>query len=252
MQIHFLRHATFILKMGDIQLLIDPMLSRARTLDSIPKSGSKTNPMVELPVGDTELNQLLEQISAVLVTHTHTDHWDPRARELLPKDFPIFYQPENETRIREGGFTKIIPIPNELTWQGINFHRTGGQHGKGENIKRMGPVSGFVVGAEGEPTLYIVGDTLWCPEVADAIQNFGPDVILVNAGAATLNGGPITMTAEDVIAVCRARPAARVVAVHMEVMNHCTLTREGLRQALAKEKLLEQVLIPVDGEVLTF
>jgi hypothetical protein len=38
----------------------------------------------------------------------------------------------------------------------------------------------------------------------------------------------------------------------MEVMNHCRLTREGLRQVLAKEKLEERVVIPVDGDMLTF
>jgi hypothetical protein len=60
------------------------------------------------------------------------------------------------------------------------------------------------------------------------------------------------MMAEDVVTACHARPSARVVAVHMEVMNHCRLTREGLRQVLAKENLLERVVIPLDGDLLTF
>jgi L-ascorbate metabolism protein UlaG (beta-lactamase superfamily) len=253
MQIHFLRHATFILKLKEIQLLIDPMLSKAKTLDSIPKSSKKINPMVELPLSDAELSQVLGQINGVLVSHTHPDHWDPRAMELLPKNIPIFYQSSDESKISGAGFTNVIKIQDEHSWNGITFHRTDGEHGRGDNAKNLGPVSGFVVRSEGEPTLYIAGDTVWCEKVEDAIKNFTPNVIVVNAGAAFLNGGAITMTAEDVVTTCKAPPSsARVVAVHMEVMNHCRLTREGLRQVLAKEKLEERVVIPVDGDVLTF
>jgi len=253
MQIHFLRHATFILELKSTQLLIDPMLSKAKTLDSIPKSANKLNPMVELPLSDFELSKVLGQITGVLVSHTHSDHWDPEARNLLPKDIPILCQQPDVSKISGAGFTNITTLQNELSWQGITVHGTGGEHGKGDNIKKLGPVSGFVVRAEGEPTLYVAGDTVLCQKVEDAIKAFTPDVILVNAGAAFLNGGPITMTAEDVVATCEAPPSsARVVAVHMEVMNHCRLTREGLRKALAEKKLEDRVVIPADGDMLTF
>lgn len=106
MQIHFLRHATFILKIKSIHLLIDPMLSKAKILDSIPKTAKKPNPMVELPLSDAELSQVLGQINAILVSHTHSDHWEPRAKELLPKDAPIFCQPLDETRILEAWLCK--------------------------------------------------------------------------------------------------------------------------------------------------
>jgi L-ascorbate metabolism protein UlaG (beta-lactamase superfamily) len=189
----------------------------------------------------------------VLVSHTHFDHWDSRAIELLPKTLPIFCQPGDESHIRGGGFKSVVPIREEHVWEGITIHRTGGQHGTGEIGRKMGSVSGFVIRAEGEPVLYIAGDTIWCPEVAGAIQSHGPDAIVVNAGGTRfLTGGPITMTAEDVVSVCRARPGARVVAIHMEAVNHCVLTREDLRRFLADEKLLEQVVIPADSDLLAF
>jgi hypothetical protein len=34
----------------------------------------------------------------------------------------------------------------------------------------MGEVSGFVLQAENEPTLYIVGDSIWVEEVENAIN----------------------------------------------------------------------------------
>ncbi len=37
--------------------------------------------------------------------------------------------------------------------------RTSGRHGSGQIGEQMGAVSGFVLAAAGEPTLYIAGDT---------------------------------------------------------------------------------------------
>ena len=109
--------------------------------------------------------------------------------------------------------------------------------------KQMAPVSGFVLRAGKEPRLYIAGDTIWCAEVRDALKKNDPEVIVVNAGAAQfLQGDPITMTADDVLRVADAAAQADVIAVHMEAINHCLLTREQLRA-----KTLDRVRIPTDG-----
>lgn len=76
---------------------------------------------------------------------------------------------------------------------------------------------------------------------------------MLNAGAAQfLVGDPITMTAADVVAVCEAAPGAQVVAVHMDSVNHCGLTRAALDAALAADGLQERVGIPLDGQQLSF
>ena len=63
--------------------------------------------------------------------------------------------------------------------------------------------------------------------MAAALAAHEPDVVVVNAGGARFTSGdPITMTADDVVAVAAAAPDARVVAVHMEAINHC-LRRAG-------------------------
>ena len=254
MQIHFLRHATFILKFNDIQLLVDPMLSPAESMDPIVGAASnKRIPMVELPLSADDLTRALRQISAVLISHRHRDHWDARAKELLSKDIQIFCQPADEARIKADGFKNVTPIQSEHIWEEITFRRTGGRHGTGEIGKNLGTVSGFVVTAEGELKLHIAGDTILCPEVTDVLQKHMPDVVVVNAGGTRfLTGGPITMTSEDIAGVCRSISSARIVAVHMEAVNHCVETREDLKRFLEKERLLDQVLIPADGEVLTF
>ena len=62
-----------------------------------------------------------------------------------------------------------------------------------------------------------------------------PNIIVVNAGEARFLGAdPIIMGLDDVVSVCKAAPQARVIAVHMEAVNHCVLTREGLRTGLSR------------------
>ncbi|MFQ5795766.1 MAG: MBL fold metallo-hydrolase [Candidatus Bipolaricaulia bacterium] len=182
---------------------------------------------------------------------SHSDHWDKTAIEILSKDLLVLCQPEGADRIREGGFASVQPVASEFQWRGIHFVRTGGMHGTGEIGRRLGPVSGFILRAEGAPCLYITGDTIWCSDVDRAILQYQPDVIVVNAGAAQfLEGDPITMTAEDVIQVCKTAPNAQVIAVHMEAINHCLLTRKELGERLEQAGLLDKVQIPMGGTLI--
>ncbi len=71
----------------------------------------------------------------------------------------------------------------------------------------------------------------------------------MNTGAAQfLEGDPITMTADDVIKTCQAAPNAQTVAVHMEAINHCLLTRADLAFQLEAARVITQVAIPQDGD----
>ena len=255
MHIRLLRHATLVLTIHGRTLLVDPMLSPLEAMEPIANAGNQRRiPMVPLPISDEELQQVLGSIDAVLVTHTHRDHWDASAQAMLPKHLPLLCQPADQELFEQAGFSQVLPITEHLTWRGIEIDRTGGQHGTGEIGKKMGTVSGFVLQAAGEPTLYIAGDTIWCAEVERTLPQFSPQVIVLNAGAATFatGGGPITMDAADVCRVCRSLPSARVVAVHMETINHCILTRAALRTTLTQEGLAAHVDIPQDGETLTF
>lgn len=254
MEIKLLRHATHLITTHGVRILVDPMLSPAEAWDPIPNTPNpKRNPLVDLPLTGEEFQAFLSRLTAVAVTHGHFDHWDGEAATQLAKDIPIFCQPEDAGRIAKKGFVSIQPVDRETTWKDVSITRTGGQHGTGEIGKRMGIVSGFVFRAEGEPTLYVAGDTIWCEEVEKALLQNRPDVVVVYAGAARfLEGGPITMTAEDVIRVAGALPDARVVAFHMEAINHCLLTRHALREKLSEAGLQDRVAVPVDGESLSF
>jgi L-ascorbate metabolism protein UlaG (beta-lactamase superfamily) len=246
MRLRLLRHATLIVEFAGRKLLIDPMLSAPGAMPAIENSPHpRPNPLVPLPATTQEIGQDLD---AVLVTHTHRDHWDDAAARELPKEVPLLCQPEDAQKLRAQGFTHVQPLQTGLIWNALEVTRTAGQHGTGEIGKKMAPVSGFVLRGPGEDPLYFAGDTIWCAEVQQAIAQFRPTAIVVNAGAARfLEGDPITMTAADVIAVCRAAPKAKVVAVHMEAINHCLLTRQELAAQAQASGLAQQVVIPPDG-----
>lgn len=124
-----------------------------------------------------------------------------------------------------------------------------GQHGTGDIGQRMGRVSGFVFQSQHEPTLYIAGDTVWCPDVKAALDAYKPDVTIVNAGGAKFAvGDAITMDDGQVLELVRYAPYTRVVAVHMDAISHCRVTRDLLRTKLAARRLLDRVAIPEDGE----
>jgi L-ascorbate metabolism protein UlaG (beta-lactamase superfamily) len=246
MNVRLIRHATLLIDVAGQRLLVDPQLDPAGARDSIPGTPEpRRNPLVDLPVPAPEV---VSEADAVLVTHLHVDHLDDTAVELLLErdDRPVLCQPEDAATLRERGFADVRPVEDVARLPGgIEVHRTGGRHGHDELADKLGPVSGFVVRAEGEPVLYVAGDTVWCEPMADAIAAHRPDVVVVNAGGARfLQGQAITMTPEDVLATADAAAPGRVVAVHMEAINHCLVTRANLRRAVDN-----RVVIPEDGAV---
>jgi L-ascorbate metabolism protein UlaG (beta-lactamase superfamily) len=246
MQLRLIRHATLIVDVAAKRVLVDPMLDPAgRRPPAQNTRPERRNPLTELP---EPAEVVVSRIDGAIVTHLHSDHFDECAADLLPKDTPLLCQPADEGVLRDRAFTDVRPVGDRLTWDGITVVRTGGRHGTGAIADELAPVSGFVLAAAGEPTLYIAGDTIWCDEVADALDEHHPDVVVVNAGGARyVEGDPITMTAGDVLAVARHAPDATVVAVHMEAINHCLETRADLHQRLREEGLLERVIVPEDG-----
>ncbi|HEY7097197.1 MAG TPA: MBL fold metallo-hydrolase [Terriglobales bacterium] len=247
MRLRLIRHATLIIEYHGRKILLDPMLDDAGARPAIENTpNARHNPLVPLP---EPIDEILKGVECILVTHTHMDHWDGTAAQVIPKHLPLFGQVEDERKFRSAGFTSVQPIRDKAEWNGIQISRTGGQHGTGEIAKMLAPVSGFVLNAPGEPSLYVAGDTIWCAEVEQALNTFEPSIIVLNAGAARfLQGDPITMTSEDVIRVCKAAPHAQVVPVHMESINHCLLTRADLAFQLEAARVSQQVAIPGDGE----
>ncbi|MEL6115760.1 MBL fold metallo-hydrolase [Photobacterium sp. SP02] len=251
-----IRNATLLIEFAGKKLLIDPMLAEKGTypgFEGTPNS-HLNNPLVALPC---PIEELLN-VDAVIVTHTHPDHWDEAAKQTIPKDMLIFAQHQADADvIHQSGFSNIRVLSDNTDYDDISLSITGGQHGSDDVMavigERMGEVSGVVLHHPDEPTLYIAGDTVWNQDVQSSIEHFQPEIIVLNSGDAQVIGlGPIIMNKEDVLAVYEAAPNATIIASHMEAVNHAVLTRHALRQYLTENQAMDRVLIPEDGECYLF
>ncbi len=236
MRLTLVRHATLLVELGGRRLLVEPMLDPAGERPPVERSPSpRRNPLVPLPFPAEEV---VAGIDAAIVTHLHQDHFDETGARLLPRDVPVFCQPEDAERLRGLGL-EACPIGDELAWEGLRIARTGGRHGSDpDTVAALAPVSGFVL-----DSLYLAGDTVWCAEVEEALERHRPRVAVVNgSGARFLDGGPLVMTAAQVREVVDRVPS--VVVVHLEAIDHCLETRAEVRNAVP------EALVPEDGETL--
>jgi L-ascorbate metabolism protein UlaG (beta-lactamase superfamily) len=223
--LRLVRHATLLLETRLGRILVDPMLRAAGTTPPIENTPNpRPNPLVELPVPAAEV---LQGVELCIVTHLHGDHFD----DLVPRELPILTQPESADELRRRGYANVATEHPEIAM-------TRGRHGTGEIGAALGPVSGWVVDG-----VYVAGDTIWCDDVAAALAAHRPHTVVVNAGGARfLEGDAIVMDVADVRTV-RAETDARVVAVHLEAINHCIEPRSAYRA-------IDGVLVPKNGETI--
>lgn len=194
----------------------------------------------------------ITDIDAILITHLHFDHFDVEAKKILPKNLPLFCQPQDELSIRKSGFNNVISIDKVHQWEGMKIYRVKGIHGTGLAGLLMGKVSGFVFEEHKGKKLYIAGDTVYNKVVETVFKDYQPDVTVVNSGEAKLIfGKPITMTKEDVLKVANLSNS-KIVVVHLEAINHCSLKKTELNNYLNEKGVYQQVIVPKDGEIMCF
>ena len=260
LQLQQIRNATAKITYAETTFLIDPMLAKKGTYPGFANTyrSQLRNPLVELPM---TVEEVIAGVDAVIVTHTHLDHWDAAAQQLLPKDLPLFVQNAADAEIvRQQGFRDVRILADHAEFGGVKLSRTGGQHGTDpmfaspELAQFLGEAMGVVFQAPGHKTLYLAGDTIWRDEVDQALSEYGPEVIVLNAGYARLDGyeGAIIMGKDDVLRASQAVPDATVVAVHLDAVNHMGLSREELRRYVQEQGIKDRVEIPEDGEQLKF
>jgi L-ascorbate metabolism protein UlaG (beta-lactamase superfamily) len=252
LRLRLIRNATLRLSYARRALLVDPSLDPAGSWPAAARlRNPQPNPLVDLPVA---AEAVVDGVDGVLVSHLHLDHFDRRARELIPPETPVLHQPADGKPLEEQGFTHLTEAQagRHVAWLGLQVTPVPGEHGFGLITHLAGPVTGFVLRSQTEPTLYIAGDTVWCKRVETALRVHQPDVIVVNAGDAhTARGKRLIMDGDDVERVLRAAPASTVVAVHLGALSHCLSTRNALMQRL-EPRYGSRLLAPADGETLSF
>ncbi|GAB3912260.1 MBL fold metallo-hydrolase [Microlunatus endophyticus] len=165
MNITHLGHAAVLVETGDARILIDP--------------------------GNMEAGwQDLVDLDAILVTHQHADHLDPEQVPALIKANPgaaLVVEPSildlagtevaGVGRVPELPGARVLAPDDKIAIGSVTITAAGGQHAIiHRDIPRVGNV-GFLLSAEGEPTLFHPGDSYeYAPQGVDilAYPSFGP------------------------------------------------------------------------------
>lgn len=248
--LQLVRNATLIIEYGGKKILVDPMLSPKGAIESW--AGIQTNPTVDLPL---PINEIVDGVDLVLVTHTHADHFDEEASKTLSKSIPLINQPADAVFFEKEGFSNATALDGNMLWNDIDITRIEAQHGSGEVLKMMGKTSGFILKAKNQPTVYIVGDAILTDDIKETIKKFKPDYIVVNSGGALIKGyedTPILMEETQTMGLIGVSGEAKVIAVHMDALDHCRTTRTSLSEKAVELNIgKDKLIIPQDGEVIT-
>lgn len=261
MEIQHIRNATIKLKYGGATFLIDPYFAEKYTQLSF--AGRSNNPISDLPVS---VDSILEGVEYIMISHLHPDHFDNAAQSLVPKDMPILCQPEDCQSIESVGFQNVTPVESAIVVGKTTIYRTKGQHGSGSILKYMGPVSGYLFQSSAEKTLYWLGDTIYCHLVRESIDVHQPEIMICHAGGNKFfkqhdvfcadlqeDTEPVIMNAEQVLSLLQYWPESKVIATHLNALDHETETRESILRAAIQNNIGDgQLFIPNNGDILKF
>lgn len=256
MKIQHIRNACMVIHTSKDKILIDPCLDPKNSLRSFTffRPKPQRNPIVDLP---SNAEAILNQITSGLITHCrggHLDHLDTSGIRLLAKkQVPVYCNFLDEPYLRQNNINTIpLTINKRSNFLKGNITAVPAVHGYGLIGKLMGPGTGYFIELPGEKTLYISGDTILNQTVRHILTDLRPDIAVLNAGTATLDlGKSILMPMSELLDFIRIAPG-KVIAVHLDALNHCLTTRAMLKDAVAKEGLSDKVIIPADGELMEF
>ncbi|WP_299365165.1 MBL fold metallo-hydrolase [Winogradskyella sp.] len=255
MKIHHIRNATMIIETGGHVILVDPMLGAKGTAGppfTLFRFKPKRNPIVDLPENS---QPVLDKVTHCLITHKHPDHIDKVAEAFLKKkDIPVTCSVLDEALFKKKGLNIVQTVDY---WKHDNF--LGGKiegiparHGYGYVAKPMGNVMGFYLEFPNEPSLYLSSDTIYTDDVDKVLKDYKPDISVVASGTAQLDFfQPLLMRVEDIIKFTKTAPG-KVIANHLEAVNHCPTKRLDLKARFNKEGLSDKTFIPEDGDIILF
>lgn len=262
--IQLIRNATVKITYDNTTFLVDPMFAEPGAYPGFENTfrSELRNPLTPLPM---PVEKILAGVDAVILTHTHLDHWDESAQKVLPKDIPFFVQDEKDANlIQTQGFQHIRILKNTTEFNGVTLHKTACKHGSDEMFDDpvvgtlLGNVMGIVFKAPNQKTTYLAADTVWFDGVDNAIKTHHPDFIILNTGGAALtiekfkDNPYIIMGKKDILRAGKAAPHAKIIAVHMDAINHMTVDRKDVSEYTYAQGIRDRVFIPFDGEMLHF
>jgi len=230
-KVTYLNGPTMIVEISGLKFITDP------TFDP---SGSKYVIGKDLTVDKLTDPQpaKLDDIDYVLLSHDqHHDNYDGKGRIFSRGVKNIFTTVEGASRL--GG--NAIGI---ATWESVTIDTPDGnkiritstpaRHGPAGFEKMSGPVTGFILTVIGLPALeiYITGDTVYYPGIAQVAHKFKPNFVFIFAGGAQPRGPfNVTMGTNDALDTAAEFSRATIIPLHYEGWSHYTQGGDVLSRA---------------------
>ena len=103
---------------------------------------------MRLPLNDLPMTvkEIIKDIDAIIISHTHYEHWEEHAAKAIPKNIPIFVQDSADKKVVEkDNFTDIRVVEVNIPFKGLTITKNSRQHGSDEifsnptNAENFGP-----------------------------------------------------------------------------------------------------------------
>ncbi|ALC18842.1 MBL fold metallo-hydrolase [Streptomyces pristinaespiralis] len=250
--IDFIGNATTLIRYGDLTLLTDPNFLH-RGQHAYLGYGLVSRRLTEPSIG---VEDLPRDLTAIVLSHLHGDHWDRVARNNLARSLPVITTPHASRRLRRlHGFRRADGL---RPWQShtlvgqegkVSVTALPGRHAGGALRFLLPPVMGSLLefGPPRGPVrlrLYISGDTL----LFDGIEAIGrrcpdTDLAVLHLGGTRLPGGfLVTMDgAQGAELAARLRPRW-LLPVHYEEYTVMTSPLGDFLDAAEERGLGERVV----------
>lgn len=208
----------------------------------------------DYPIGDRKLIKTAAPagkpedaapVDVVLLSHDqHPDNLDRRGREFAIAAPLVLSTPTAAERLG-------TPVRGLAPWEqaelpgGVTVTAVPAQHGPDGSEHLVGPVTGFVLRADGEPTVYVSGDNASLRVVEEIAARFPSiDVAILFGGRARtplMGDANLTLSATQMVTASEKLGVSDVVPVHIDSWAHFTENVADVRAAFAaagKENLL--------------
>lgn len=254
LKIQHFRNATMVIVTDKDVILVDPMLGKKGSWTPLAffRFKSQKNPIVPLP---NVCQETLNRVTHCLITHRHPDHLDKKAERFLAnRNIPITCSSKDKKALEKKGLCVVNSVKywKKNDFLGGKIEGIPAKHGYGFVSKLMGNVMGFYIELPNQKSIYISADTIYTKAVDKVLNEYKPDISIVACGTAQLDlGKPLLMNMEDILRFVKNSPN-KVLANHLEAINHCPTTRTQLKNELVLNNLIDKVNIPNDGEIIEF
>jgi L-ascorbate metabolism protein UlaG (beta-lactamase superfamily) len=167
-------HSTFVIQVNGLTIVTDPVwANRLGTVKRLTRPG--------IPIGD------MPNVDIVIISHSHYDHLHFTSIKKL-KGNPQFFVPIGLGRLfRKKGYKNVTEFAwwEEKVHNGLTFTFVPAQHWTRRGLFDMNTShwGGWVIQADGKPTIYFAGDSGYFRGFKEIGERFSIDYALLPIGA---------------------------------------------------------------------